>query len=118
MTATLARNGNIIARDIFGFDPFEPMRRTWAFDYDVTRTDDGYRVELPVPGYNASQLDVLFKEGVLTINGKNERRSFARSFSLPDDVDPDAIEAAVADGMLSLTLHRKAEAQPKRISVK
>jgi HSP20 family protein len=118
MTATLARNGNAIARDLLGFDPFEPLRRTWAFDYDVTRTESGYQVELPVPGFNASHVEVLFKEGVLSVRGKNDRRTFARSFTVPEDVDADTIEAVVADGLLTLTLHRKPEAQPKRIDVK
>jgi HSP20 family protein len=118
MTATLARNGAAIARNVYGFDPFETLRRTWAFDYDVTRTEAGYQVELPVPGFNAAHIEVLFKDGVLAVNGKNDRRTFSRSFTVPEDVDVNTIEAQVADGLLTLTLQRKAEAQPKRIEVK
>jgi len=55
---------------------------------------------------------------VISINAKGERRSFSRSFTVPEDVDPEKIEAKVNDGMLVLTLARRPEAQPKRISVK
>jgi HSP20 family molecular chaperone IbpA len=75
-------------RDLLGFDPFHSLRSNWAFEYDVTRTENGYEVDVPVPGFK------------------------------PEDVDPDKIEARVNDGMLVLTLARRPEAQPRRIDVK
>jgi len=104
-------------RDLFGFDPFQALRSNWAFDYDVSRTETGYEVEVPVPGYKPEQIDVAFKDGVLSVNGKTDRRTFSRSFSVPEDVDNDHIAARVADGMLVLTLERRPETQPKRITV-
>jgi HSP20 family protein len=105
-------------RDLFGFDPFQNLRSNWAFDYDVTRTDRGYEVEVPVPGYNASQIEVTFKEGIVMVSGKSERRNFTRSFTVPEDVDTDTMEAQVRDGMLTLSLDRRPEAQPKKIEIK
>lgn len=104
-------------RDLLGFDPFAQVRANWGYDYDVTRTEQGYLVEVPVPGYGASHIDVSFKDGVLSVSGKSERRSFTRSFTVPEDVDADAIDARVQDGMLTLDLRRRPEAQPKRIQV-
>ncbi|MDQ2991744.1 MAG: Hsp20/alpha crystallin family protein, partial [Candidatus Eremiobacteraeota bacterium] len=72
---------------------------------------------VPVPGYKPDQIDITFKDGVLTVAGKSERRSFSRSFTVPEDVDQERISARVADGMLHLTLDRRPEAQPRRISV-
>ena len=131
MTNALARNGssglmqgeNRVApwssvRDLLGFDPFQNLRANYGFEYDVTRTENGYEVEVPVPGYNPAQIDVTFKDGVLTVNGKSDRRTFSRSFTIPEDVDADTIAAKVADGMLVLSLHRRPEAQPKRIEVR
>jgi HSP20 family protein len=103
--------------DLLGFDPFQSLRTSYGFDYDVTRVENGYLVEVPVPGYNASQIDVTFKDGVLSVGGKTDRRSFTRSFTVPDDVDSETIEAKVADGMLTITLQRHPEAQPKKITV-
>lgn len=104
-------------RDLFGFDPFGNIRGSYGFDYDVARTENGYEIEVPVPGFNASQIDVNVKDGILSIDGKSERRSFTRSFTIPEDVDDDGIGAKVQDGMLRLTLQRRPEAQPKKIAV-
>jgi len=104
-------------RDLLGFDPFHTLRSNWAYDYDVSRTETGYEVEVPVPGYKPDQIDVTFKDGILSVIGKSERRTFSRSFAVPEDVDNDHITARVAEGMLMLSLQRQPEAQPKRISV-
>jgi HSP20 family protein len=105
-------------RDMFGFDPLRTLGSNWAYEYDVTRTEAGYQVEVPVPGYKADHIEVTFKDGILSVTGKNDRRSFARSFTIPEDIDADNIAAEVDDGMLVLTLNRRPEAQPKRISIK
>ena len=127
MTTSLAENGVRsqasrsstygLSRSALGFDPFATLRSNWAFDYDVTRTDAGYEVEVPVPGYRPEQIEITFKDAVLLVSGKSERRTFTRSFTVPEDVDQDNISAHVADGMLTLTLNRRPEAQPKRISI-
>ena len=104
-------------RDLLGFDPFQNIRASYGFEYEVSRTDSGYEVEVPVPGYSSSQIDVSFKDGVLSVAGKTDRRSFTRSFTVPEDIDSDAIAARVQDGMLVLSLKRHPEAQPKRIDV-
>lgn len=104
-------------RDLLGFDPFQAIRASYGFEYEVSRIEDGYEVEVPVPGYNSSQIDVSFKEGVLNVAGKSDRHSFTRSFTIPEDVNPEAIEARVKDGMLVLTLRRRPEAEPKKIKV-
>jgi HSP20 family molecular chaperone IbpA len=123
MPDTLARNGQGASRlaswtpfrDLLGLDPFAAMR---GFEYDVTRTENGYEVEIPVPGFKAEDVEVTFQDDVIAIHAKGERRSFARSFTVPDDVDPERIEARVVNGMLALTLARRPEAQPRKIAVK
>jgi HSP20 family molecular chaperone IbpA len=104
-------------RDLLGFDPFASLRSNWVA-YDVTRTDAGYEVEVPVPGFKPEDVEVTFQDDVIAVSAKGDRRSFTRSFTVPDDVDPDKIEARVTNGMLVLTLGRRAEAQPRRITVK
>lgn len=102
-------------RDLLGFDPFQSMR---GFEYDVTRTENGYEVEVPVPGFKPEEVEVTYQDDVISVSAKSDRRSFSRSFTVPEDVDPEKIEAKVSDGMLLLTLSRRPEAQPRRISVK
>ncbi len=105
-------------RDLLGFDPFAATRSNWPFEYDVTRTENGYEVEVPVPGFRPDDVEVTYQDDVISVNAKSERRSFSRSFTVPEDVDPEKIEAKVSDGMLVLMLARRPEAQPKRISIK
>ena len=86
------------------------------------------------PGIDPSAIDVQLEKGTLTIAGErkapavpekanvhiNERfaGSFRRVITLPDDVDPDSIDAKYRDGMLHIVIQRKQEAQPRRITIK
>lgn len=130
MSNSLARNnslGNALGsdralpwtsfRDLLGFDPFQNIRASYGFDYEVSRNESGYVLEVPVPGYGPSHIDVTYKDGVLSVAGKTERRSFTRSFTVPEDIDADSIGARVQDGMLTLSLKRHPEAQPRKITV-
>ena len=103
-------------RELFGFDPFDGLT-SHSSDYNVARTEAGYEIEIPIPGFKADQIEVTFKDGVLTTSGRNDRRVFSRSLTVPDDVDAEAIGAHVEDGILTLTLSRRPEAQPKRIAI-
>jgi len=125
---TLVRNGqqNTVPRQpagwsplqsLFGFDPFQGVMRNWDYGFEVTRTESGYIVDVPVPGFNSSSIDMTLKDGIISVIGKTDRRTFSRAFNVPEDVDPDKINATVADGMLSITLERHPAAQPKKISV-
>lgn len=102
---------------LFGFDPFANVMTNWDYGFEVTRTENGYEVEVPVPGFKSTQVEITFKDAIISVNGKNERRTFARSFTVPEDVDPEKITASVADGMLKMSLERHPQAQPRRIDV-
>jgi HSP20 family protein len=85
------------------------------------------------PGIDPAVLDVQLVKGMLTIAGErktepisekaarhiDERFSgrFQRVVSLPDDVDPNTIEAKYRDGVLHVRILRKQEAQPRRITI-
>ena len=46
-----------------------------------------------------------------------QRQHFQRSFTLPDDIDQDKIEASISDGLLRVFLQKAPEAQVKKIAV-
>ena len=114
--------------DMFGLDPLDLFRNFYsplALDatvgqggLDISRTENGYIVEIPVAGFRPEQIDVTFKDNVLSISGKSERRTFTRSLVLPDEIDPDHVDARVEHGLLTLNLNRHPETEPKRIHIK
>jgi len=87
------------------------------------------------PGIDPATLDVQLEKGVLTIAGErasvlppkeapatvhiDERFAgrFRRVVTLPDDVDPNAVEARYTDGVVYVSVQRKAASQPRRIHV-
>lgn len=90
--------------------------------------DDHYVVELAVAGFKQEDLNIEFKDSVLTITGKKEdnreythkgisSREFKRTFTLGEYVE--AISASLADGILSVNLERiiPEEKRPKKIEI-
>jgi HSP20 family molecular chaperone IbpA len=105
-------------REMLGYDPFRRFFSNVDPQIDVVRTENGFDVEIPVPGFKTSEIEIVVKENVLTVTGKNERRAFTRSLKLPEDVDTQNIEASVENGLLLLNLSRHPEAQPRRIEIR
>jgi len=100
---------------------------------DIIETSDGVSLMLEMPGVAPEDVDVTLEKRVLTIRGKvNPVHSdklqlayaeygegdFERAFTLSEDFDPDKIGAALSQGVMTVTLPRAAEAQPKKINVK
>lgn len=100
---------------------------------NVGSTPRSMEVYVFAPGMEPAAIDVQLEKGVLTIAGErkmaevsekatvhiDERFSgrFRRVLTLPDDIDPNAIEARYREGVLHIRIPRKEEAQPRRISV-
>ena len=106
--------------DWLGWDPFRSFFGNYggAAVLEISRSENGYTVEVPAPGFKPSEIDVTFEKGVLTISGKSEKRQFTRTLLLPDEIDSENIGAHVEHGMLTLTLNVHPKAQPKKIEVK
>ncbi|MDP9018389.1 MAG: Hsp20/alpha crystallin family protein [Candidatus Eremiobacteraeota bacterium] len=106
--------------DLWNLDPFRNFfsNAPAVAGLDINRTDQGYVVEIPVAGYKPGDIDITVENGLLAISGKSEKRSFTRSFLLPDEVNDEDIDAKVEHGMLTLNLKLLPKAQPKKISIK
>jgi len=101
---------------------------------DICQDDDGYVVEVELPGLNNKDFSVDVDQNLLTIASTRdesaegvrrgyvvrERRagSFKRSFMLPQDIDTDHISANFKDGLLTVRLQRAAKPKPKQIAIK
>ncbi len=99
--------------DVFGFTPLN----TASSGVDITNTENGFTVEIPVPGFRAGEITVTLDENVLTVAAENQRRKLSRSLIVPDTIDTENIEVEVENGMLTLQLKVPPKAQPKKIDV-
>ena len=122
------------------FQDFAPGREdelmttgSFAPPVDVYEDEHAITLKLEVPGVEQKDIDVRLENNTLTIRGERkfekeekeenfhriERRygSFARSFTLPNTVDPDQVNADFENGVLKIRLAKKAEAKPKQIKV-
>ena len=108
--------GRSLFGDLLGFDPFRGMANA-GFGFEISRGENGYRVELPVPGFRPEQIDVTIEDRVLTIVGKSERRNFTRTIVIPEEIDAESIGATVEHGLLTLELNVHPKAQPRKIAV-
>lgn len=96
---------------------------------NIKENEKDFELELAMPGMKKDDFNVEVDDGVLTIssevNNEDETKeenytrrefsyaSFRRSFTLPETVDEDNINATYVDGILRLTLPKKEEALPK-----
>lgn len=90
-------------------------------------------VRAHVPGLSEKELEITLDNSTLTLKGqrrddvpegysthRRERAAyrFSRSFQLPAKVDGEKTEATLKNGVLTVTLHKAQEAQPRQISVR
>lgn len=102
---------------------------------NIIENDYDYRVEVAAPGLEKKDFTVEVDKDHLIISASKEDKneevegkftrnefnfsSFTRRFYLPDTVEADSIEAKYKDGILTLVIPKKEEAQPKApISIK
>lgn len=114
-------------RRAMGFDAWP----AWAFQasewtgFARRDTDDAVIYTLDVPGYRKNDLSVEVEARRVTVRGEqNEgllkprlRRSFVRSFTLPDSLDSSDVQAELQNGVLSLTIAKQPAARARRIPV-
>lgn len=106
---------------------------------DVKETKESYVLDMDLPGRSEKDVELSVKDNVLTIASSHEekkeeksagdkdnfewlirerhRTSFCRRFTLPQDIDVDNVKASFKDGVLQVTIPRKAVPQTKRITI-
>ncbi|SDU20731.1 Hsp20/alpha crystallin family protein [Desulfobacula phenolica] len=99
---------------------------------NLLENGDNFEVQTEIPGISKDDLNIKIQGNYLEISGKRsvdtpegykthcrERcgSTFSRSFTLPDDVNADKVEATLKDGILYLTLPKSEVANPKQITI-
>jgi HSP20 family protein len=124
---------NRLFNDFFGHVSQDQNLTTWAPAVDIYEGEHELVVKADLPDIKPEELDVRVENNILTIRGerkfekkvdeKNYLRveraygSFARSFSLANTVNTEAIKADYKDGVLTLSIPKREEAKPKQIKV-
>jgi HSP20 family molecular chaperone IbpA len=83
----------------------------------VAHTDDGATITVDMPGVDPQDLELTFEAGRLAIAGKRGEQVYRYNVALGDTIDPNAIEARLDKGVLSVHAHKRAEAKPRKILV-
>jgi HSP20 family protein len=100
---------------------------------DIYETKDALTVILEMPGVEKNNVNIGVQDGVLNVEGRLDLSKYqglqplhieynighySRSFQLSSKIDQGKIEAAMKDGVLSLTLPKVEEAKPRMINVR
>lgn len=131
--------GSAMFDDLFPSFAVRPMWRsaessTPDMPVDVTEDDKAYTVKAELPGVEKKDIEVTVEGSQLSIGAevKRETRSDAdqdivvervygrvyRSFTLPTEVDGDAVQAQYNNGVLSLTLPKRTSGDARKITVR
>jgi HSP20 family protein len=116
--------------------PMSTMDRLSEFEaaFEVKETKEGYLFKADVPGIKENDLTINLTGNRLTVSGKRDEErkqehetyfsyersygSFTRSFTLPEGVDADKVNASLKDGVLTILVPKTPEALPKKVAIK
>jgi HSP20 family protein len=106
----------------------------WMPLTDIYEDKDKYSLKLDLPGIKKEDVKISFVDGKLSISGERAQESehkdskchriersfgkYYRSFSLPENIQSDKINAEFNNGQLSITVPKAEEAKPKEIEIK
>lgn len=117
-----------------------------SYPMNIWETEDALHVEAEMPGFKRDEVEITLEQGTLAItaqrrqhvdntsgNGEtngnadiehnhllSERRftRYQRTFTLPTQIDEENVQARLEDGVLHLTLPKRAEVKPRKIQIK
>lgn len=105
----------------------------WVPRVDIKEEADRFLILADLPGVDPQDVEVLMDKGILSIKGERQRGvaeqterfsriersygSFHRRFALPDTADADGITASGHNGVLEISIPKRAESTPRRIQV-
>jgi HSP20 family protein len=110
-------------------DFFPEYVPTYSPEVNIIENDNEFNLEIAIPGIAKDEINIGVENDVLSISSERKkeneektdnflhrefgRRTFKRSFGLPDSVDQELIKASYKDGVLNVIIPKKEEAKPK-----
>jgi HSP20 family protein len=126
---------SVLGRFLGGQPATDGGQRLAPYCVDVREDADHFYVEAELPGFKKDDVEITLENQQLTISAErkedqrqdgekgdllhHERRytRFLRSFTLPPTVDEQTVNAKLADGILTITLNKREETKPRKITV-
>ncbi len=117
----------------FGEATSKPRERWFVPATDVFEREGSFCLVMDLPGVEEKNVNIDIEKGILTVTGwitqeefdRHERiysefggGNWRRSFSLPEEINLDKVEASLKDGVLRLELPKSARVLPRKISIK
>ena len=132
MEALLDRYGRSSRRSQAANDGNQFEVGDWVPTVDINESADAFTVKAELPGVDKQDVKINIENGILTIRGekkittedKKQHRvecsygTFVRSFTLPQSVRSNDVEAEYTNGVLTLTIPKAEAAKPRQIEVK
>ncbi len=113
--------------------PSRAAASQWVPAVDIREDENAFVVLMDMPGVEPSEIEIAVENGVLTLSGSREldhsetadgynrmeRASgkFLRRFTMPDDIDPEAVTARSHNGVLEISLPKSPQTLPRRIEI-
>ena len=105
---------------------------------DIRETEKSYILEAELPGFDEKDISIRMDSNILTMESRKEEEkqetskeeginnylirerrmsSFSRSFKLPENADPEGVTASFRNGILTMEINKRAEAQSRVINI-
>lgn len=115
-------------------DPSNVVTSQWAPRVDIREEEKRFVILADVPGVDPQTIEIDMDKGILTIKGERKldpsdeqsakftrveraQGNFHRRFALPDSADADAVSATGKFGVLEISIPKKPETTPRRITI-
>lgn len=102
----------LLSQTFRNFGPAPAVKAPGAYRY---QSKNSYRLRLDLPGFTRDEIALNFEKHELKVTAKSAReeafsKEFERTYTLPEDVDPEGIEAKLTEGVLDLTFKKVVDA--------
>jgi len=107
--------------------------RRWIPAMDLVETDDHFVLKADLPGLNEGDVNIEVEDNVLTVSGERKSEhedkregyyrversfgSFRRTLTLPEGVDPEAVNATFDKGVLEVRIPKPEQRKPRRVAI-
>jgi HSP20 family protein len=119
--------------DVGESDQSNVVTSQWMPRVDIKEEDQRFVIFADIPGVDPNDIEINMDKGILSIRGERKSESresnqrfsriershgvFYRRFALPDSANPDGISASGANGVLEISIPKRPETTPRRITV-